>query len=225
MNTHDDGYDLFRRAVQERDADAWATIASRYRRLLIAWAARCPAAHAAEEQCEDLADRALARAWAALSPERFATFPSLSALLAYLRICVTATAIDAARIRMAHERAVEHAERADPVSIEQAVLERFDCAELWCIVDGLVKTEAERVVLVERFVQGLPPRDILARHPALFADVTAIYGAIRNLCERLRRNPDLRRWYDERRATEAIGPGPLGAVQYGSRSDVRGVPP
>ncbi len=58
---------------------------------------RCQAAQAAEESCEDLADRALARAWAALSPKRFAAFPSLPALLAYLRTCVTTTAIDAAR--------------------------------------------------------------------------------------------------------------------------------
>ena len=59
---------------------------------------------------------------------------------------------------------------------------------------------AERVVLTERFVWNLPPRTILTRHPALFADVMAIYAAIRNLCDRLRRNPELRRFYDQRRA-------------------------
>ncbi len=80
------------------------------------------------------------------------------------------------------------------------MLERLDRAELWRIIAGLVKTEAERVVLLERFVQDLPPRTILARHPTLFADVGAIYAAIRNVCERLRRNPELRRLYDERRA-------------------------
>src|SRR5262249_33810519 len=115
MDTHDDGYDLFRRAVVERDADAWATIAERYRRLLISWAVRCPAAQEAGEFSEDLADRALARAWAALSPERFAAFPSLAALLAYLRTCVAAAAIDAARTQGVHERAVHHAEQTDPL--------------------------------------------------------------------------------------------------------------
>jgi DNA-directed RNA polymerase specialized sigma24 family protein len=186
--------------VQERDADAWAAIAVRYRRLLMAWAAQCQAAQAAGEPCEDLADRALTRAWAALSPERFTAFPNLSALLGYLRACVTATAIDAARAQMTHERAIQHTERNDSMSPEQIVLEHLDAAELWHIVADLVRTEAERVVLVERFVQNLPPRAILARHPALFADVMEIYRAIRNLCERLRRNPDLHRLYDERRA-------------------------
>src|SRR5262245_46343986 len=136
MDTHDDGYDLFRRAVQERDADAWTAIAARYRRLLIAWAVQCQAARAAAEPCEDLADRALARAWAALSPDRFAAFPSLSALLAYLRACVTATAIDAARARRGYERAVQYSQCSDPTPLEQAVLEHLDCAELWQIVAG-----------------------------------------------------------------------------------------
>ena len=200
MDMHDDGYDLFRRAVVERDADAWATIAERYRHLLISWAVRCPAAQGAGEFYDDLADRALARAWAALSPERFATFPSLASLLAYLRTCVAAAAIDTARTQAVHERAVHHAEQTDPMPLEQAVLERLDRAEVWQLVSNLVKTEAERVVLVERFVLDLPPRVILARHPALFADVVVIYTAIRNLCERLRRNPDLRQFYEERHA-------------------------
>ena len=82
MDIHDDSYDLFRRAVQERDADAWATIAARYRYLLVFWAAKCPTTQSAGEHCEDIADRALARAWAALSPERFGAFPNLAALLA-----------------------------------------------------------------------------------------------------------------------------------------------
>src|SRR5262245_55163296 len=224
MDTHDNDYDLFRRAVQERDEDAWAMIVSRYRRLLITWAMRCPAAQATTEPCEDLADRALARAWSALTPERFAAFPSLSTLLGYLRRCVSATVIDAARARTAHERAAQQIEHTDSVSVEQAVLERFDRDELWRIINGLVRTEAERVVLVERFVQGLAPRDILEQHPAVFADVTAIYAAIRNLCERLRRNPDLRRWCDEHYATEAIGSGSLSAIEYGSRSSVGSVP-
>jgi DNA-directed RNA polymerase specialized sigma24 family protein len=220
MQIPDDGYELFRRAVQERDADAWAAITVRYRRLMIAWATRCQTAPVAGEPCEDLADRALTRAWAALSPERFADFPGLAALLAYLRTCVAATAIDAARARMAHERAIQRAAQTDPPLMEQVVLERISGAELWRIAASLVKTEAERVVLVERFVQDLPPRVILDRHPVLFEDVTAIYAAVRNLCGRLRRNPEIRRLYDKRRVVEAIKPVPLSAAQFGSPSNI-----
>ena len=200
MNTHDDGYDLFRRAVQERDADAWAAIAARYRPMLIGWAVRCPAHHMAHERNEDLADRALARAWAALSPERFATFPNTAALLGYLRACVTAAVIDAARAQAAHERTICPVERDAILTPEQATIARLGRAELWQLISKLIVTEAERVALVERFVLDLPPRTIQVRHPTLFADVSVVYSSIRNLFDRLRRDQDLRHFYNERRA-------------------------
>jgi DNA-directed RNA polymerase specialized sigma24 family protein len=200
MATSRDGYELFRRAVQERDAEAWAAIVARYRRLLIAWASHSHVTRAAAEPFEDVADQAFARAWAALSPQRFTDFPNLPALLAYLRACVTATAIDIARAQTTQERVSQHVERHDPLSPEQLVLDSLERAELWRIIASTATTEAERVVLVERFVRNLPPRFILARHPTHFADVIAIYRAIRNLCERLRRHPDLRQYYAERYA-------------------------
>jgi hypothetical protein len=199
MQTHDESYELFRRAVVERDAEAWTMLAARYRNLLIIWAARCRASQVAQERNEDLADRALARAWVALTPDRFATFPNTATLLGYLRTCVAATAIDAARAQAAYERLSRPSEQATVATPEQIALERIGQAELWRLVHELVTSEAERIVLVERFVLDLPPRAIQARHPEIFADVRAVYAAIRNLCERLRRNPDLRQYYAEHR--------------------------
>jgi DNA-directed RNA polymerase specialized sigma24 family protein len=201
MEVRDDSYELFHRAVVERDADAWATLAARYRNLMISWAAHCPAIQGAHERSEDLADRALARAWAALSPGRFAAFPNTAALLGYLRSCVTATVIDAARAQTAHARAACQLEQAAVPTPEQATIERSGRDELWRLVSRMAVTEAERVALVERFVLDLPPRAIQARHPALFADVTVVYASIRNLCDRLRRNPDFRQFYNDRRAS------------------------
>jgi len=77
-----DSYELFRRAIVERDEQAWIDSAARYRPLLAAWASRCSASAALTESYDDLADQAFARAWSALSPERFANFPTLAALLA-----------------------------------------------------------------------------------------------------------------------------------------------
>jgi DNA-directed RNA polymerase specialized sigma24 family protein len=199
MEVHDDSYELFRRAVVERDTEAWAVIATRYRNLLINWATRCRAHLAAGERSEDLADRALARAWAALLPERFGSFPNTATLLGYLRTCVTATVIDAARAQAAHDRAVHSVEQDAVPTPEQITLARLGRDELWQLVNRLITSEAERVVVVERFVFDLPPRAIQARHPALFPDVSVVYASIRNLCERLRRNQDFRRYYAERR--------------------------
>src|SRR5215475_430263 len=96
-----EGYELFRRAIVERDEAAWAESAARYRRLMLSWARDSSIRMAVNECYEDIADHALARAWLALSPARFANFPSLGAVLAYLRACVTAAVVDAARAESA----------------------------------------------------------------------------------------------------------------------------
>src|SRR5690242_10117840 len=98
------GYELFRRAIVERDDEAWADIYTHYRLLLISWARHASAHVPNVAPYEDIAGRALTRAWTALSPEQFAQFPSLATLLGYLRACVGAVVIDAARAETTRER-------------------------------------------------------------------------------------------------------------------------
>jgi DNA-directed RNA polymerase specialized sigma24 family protein len=195
-----DGYEIFRRAIVGGDEQAWAIGIARYRAMLIVWARRSAASTAIAECCEDIADQAIARAWVALTPERFDQFPNIAALLAYLHTCVVSAVADYARREQSAERlalAIEVGEVATP---EQIVLARFDRDELWQIVNGVVQSEQERVVLVQSMVVGLPPRAILASYPHIFANVDEVYTAKRNLFERLRRCRELRRLYDERRA-------------------------
>jgi hypothetical protein len=192
-----EGYELFRRAIVERDADAWAESAARYRRLLLSWARDCSARMAVVESYEDLADHALARAWMALSPARFANFPSLGAVLAYLRACVTAAVVDCARAEAAMDRMIGKLTVGEAASPEALVLQDMDRAELWRLVGGLINGEQERVIVVESFVFDLPPRAILARHPKLFADIDAVYAVKRNLLARLKGNRALREMFEE----------------------------
>jgi DNA-directed RNA polymerase specialized sigma24 family protein len=193
----DDGYELFHRAIVERDPDAWEQIAVQYRNMMVGWARRCQVAELAGEPYENIADEALARAWRALTPERFEQFANLAALLGYLRTCVAHTAIDAARSRAAAERAAEWHELSASAAPEQRVLEQFDREELWRVASQIAASEAEQVVLVERFVLDLPPRVIHVRHPELFPHVRRVYETIRNLGDRLRRSRDLRQLYGD----------------------------
>jgi hypothetical protein len=67
-------------------------------------------------------------------------------------------------------------------------------AILWQIAMRLAATEQERAVLVDTFAYGLAPRNILARHPDIFADIRAVYAAKRDLLRRVQRHcglPDL----------------------------------
>jgi DNA-directed RNA polymerase specialized sigma24 family protein len=183
-----DGYELFRRAIVERDEDAWAAIIVRYRRLLIAWAGQCSARVRIAEEGDDIADQAVARAWRALSAAQFASFPTLAALLAYLRTCVAAVVIDLNRSQAVYERAKQSVVLDDVATPEEIILEQWQHADLWRCVEAVIATPQERTVLTESFVYDLPPRAIHARHPALFADVTAVYNVKRNLIGRLQRN-------------------------------------
>ena len=195
--TEREGYELFRRAIVERDDDAWAESATHYRRLMLSWARDSSTRMAVADSYEDLADHALARAWMALSPTRFANFPSLGAVLAYLRACVTAVVIDCARAEAARERMIGKLEVGDAASPEALVLGNLDRAELWRVVGGLIAGDQERVVVVESYLFALPPRTILARHPELFADIDAVYAAKRNLLARLKGSGVLREMFEE----------------------------
>lgn len=191
-------YQTFRQAIFERDASAWVEIVHYCRPLMIVWANRFRATLDIGEFSEDIADEAFARASVALTPHRFAAFPSVGSLMAYLRRCVKATVIDyarAARTRARQQQAlVESEQSATP---EQIVNEEMTKLELWQLINSLIGSDLERIVFTESFVYSLPPREIIARHPAMFADVAAVYCMKRNLTERLQRNPMLRQRFEE----------------------------
>jgi len=192
-----EGYELFRRAIVERDSDAWSAIHQRFGALFASWAWRSAGRSFSADECSDIADQALARAWAALTPERFADFHTLARLLSYLRACVTTTMIDAIRAQTANERPITELQIDTAATPEQVVLAEMDSSALWRTAFALASSEAERVVLHESFVYGLPPRAILERHPRLFRDIAAVYSAKRNLLQRLEHNSDIQQLYED----------------------------
>jgi hypothetical protein len=195
-----DGYELFRRAIEERDEQAWAESTTRYRRLLISWARRYSARTTISECCDDIADYAFTRAWAALSPERFAGFSTLAALLGYLRVCVSTAVIDCARHEMMFDRLFQVIETDNVATPEQIVLDQIDCGKLWRIANSVARNEQERRILIESYAYALPPRAILERHPSLFATAIDIYIMKRNLLDRLKNCPEMQQLYQERMA-------------------------
>jgi len=188
------GYILFRQAIVDRDAEAWATICVHYRPLLLRWVNQCPASTWIDEFGMDLADQALARMWAALTPACFGKFVNLAALLAYLRTCVAAVVIDCARAQTARTRMGQKLRDTAVATPEQIAMHQAESSEFWRLVSRVVPTAQERTILYECFVLDLPPRMILTRHPELFANITAVYSAKRNLLMRLRRSPELRQF-------------------------------
>lgn len=191
-------YELFRRAIEQRDAEAWADIAQHYRGLLAAWAAQSSARTTSAELPGDIADQALARAWAALSSARFSAFPHIATLLAYLRTCVRATVIDLAREQASQQRAAQSLEATlESTTPEQTVLQELDRTEIWRLLMQLASSSEEQIIVRESLLYALPPREIQARHPDMFADVADVYRLKRNLINRFQRNHDLQRLWRE----------------------------
>jgi len=189
---YDDSYILFERAIVARDEGAWAALYARYHCLLTTWVRHCAAFAHIHESCEDLADQAFARAWMALSPAQFRRFPTISSLLGYLRCCATTVVPEYVRAQLVRERATERFGLSTTLTQEEHMLDQIDRMALWKLCWRMTTSEPERVVLYEVFGLALPPREVLARHTDLFADVTDVYVTKRRLIERLRRNPDLR---------------------------------
>lgn len=192
-----DSYELFRRAILYGDEEAWTTLYIRYRSLLIAWAVRSSVRPYQYAECADIADQAFARAWVALTPERFAAFPSLAKLLSYLHACVEATTIDSARAQASRERLAQRLTVSAPAAPEQTVLAAQDRVAFWRAVSAVATTPAERVILIESFAYGLPPREICARHPQIFATARKVCNMKHRLCARLQRNPEVLRLSEE----------------------------
>jgi hypothetical protein len=164
---------------------------------MVSWAWRYGARPQSAEDCVDIADQALARAWVALTPERLADFPTLRRLLGYLRACVNTTKLDGFRLRAtAGEQLTEQHVDGAPTP-EQTVLDEQARFALWRLALSLTSGRAERVVLIESFIYGQPPRAIRTHYPQLFDDTGAVYAVKRNLLDRFRRNTEIQRLYGE----------------------------
>jgi hypothetical protein len=195
------GFELFRRAVCERDPGAWEALIARYRGLVLSWVGRHPAAHLIREDQEYWVNEAFARFWRAVSPERFCRFSSLTSLLTYLKLCTHSAVLDEARAGLplrAGATGPPGAELHEPDSTaetEALVVGRLAARELWRLIAAALPSEAERLVVYLSFAVGLRPREIHRRHRDRFPTPADVYRARRNALDKLRRCAALRSAY------------------------------
>lgn len=187
------GYELFRRALVKHDQEAWAQVYDLHRSLVECWVRRCSAFAASEESCESLVLAAFARLAHAISPERFASFPTLASLLRYLRCCTESIVLDSLRTQRPTDTLPDEGGQHDALYLatSEPGLERVTRQEFWHTIARLLNSEAERVVVLRSFMLGLRPNDIYAQRRDLFASVDDVYSVKRNVLIRLRRNMQL----------------------------------
>ncbi len=198
-------FELFRRAFVERSNAAWDRLYAQYTPLIIGWIREHPQAGVADEGIDYFVNGVLSSMWKSCTPERFARFGDLPAVLAYLKSCVHTTIYN--HLRKRRPVLAEISEEltaltpttqaaATPVG---AVLDQMARTELWQLLESLLHNEKERMVTDLYFIQGLKPRVIYELHSERFATIQEVYRVKQNLMERLGRNADLQQFYADLR--------------------------
>ncbi|MFP4436558.1 MAG: RNA polymerase sigma factor [Chloroflexaceae bacterium] len=188
-------YELFRRALVERNEAAWEQLYHHYNNLVEGWVRRSSAFTSSGESSEYFVVGAFMKFWRAITPDRFDSFPTLASLLHYLQMCATSVVIDSVRAQSWAEVVPEDVARADMLSQhspDEEAMHRVQREEFWQFIDAQLQSEMERVVVYCSFVLGLTPRVIFSRRSDLFSSVNDVYNVKRNVLGRLGRNAQLR---------------------------------
>ncbi len=191
-------FELFRRAIMERNQRAWELVYTQYRSLVAGWVERHSAFPSSGEEAQYLVNRAFEKMWSAVTPDRFGRFPDLKSLLRYLQMCVHSVVLDQVRVA---ERAEVGAEadiasvegEAGDTTLEDQALAHVRGQELWDQISERLHNEKERRVVYGYFVLALKPKEIYAEGKDTFRDVREVYRIKENVLARLRRDAELKK--------------------------------
>lgn len=190
-------YEIFRRAVLERDERAWEFLYAQYQPLVTGWVERHALFYNSGEVAAYFVNRAFEKMWSAISPEKFSRFHDLKSILRYLQMCVHSVVVDHARAgERTEELEDEGEERLTAQEIymrdpEEIALQLQNRRNLWRAIEQRLKDERERCVIYGSFVLGMKPAEVQELYAAVFADVREVYAVKDNLLARLRRDDEL----------------------------------
>jgi hypothetical protein len=202
--SHDPQYcfELFRRAIVNRNQRAWELVYAQYRPLVAAWVERHSAFADSGEEIQYFVNRAFEKMWMALAPGKFSHFSNLKCLLRYLQMCVHSAILDQVRVAersvvgMDYETLAAGDSAGEPI-VENQALDQVHCQELWREIDAQLRDERERRVVYGSFVLALKPREVYAQFRETFRDVNDVYRVKENVLARLRRDAGLQRFLGE----------------------------
>jgi hypothetical protein len=201
QHTSNDRYclELFRRAIAERDDDAWTYIYQQYAPLVLTWITQHQGVVLllGQDGGAALVNSVFAKFAQALTPVKMRNFDSLAALLKYLKMCAHSVVSDEVRMRQARQFE-ETLDSIDEPAIDDPaddVVSALSAQGLWQIIQDELHNEDERILLYLAYVQGLKPGEICSQHRHLFPNVEDVYRIKRNVLERLRRSRRLQTLY------------------------------
>jgi len=192
----DDRYclEVFRRAIQQDDQDAWAVLLDQYSETVRVWFRRHTSKDTALRYMkeEDYVDRTFTRFWQAVRKSQ-PNFETLASALSYLQLCLTSTIMDAIR-DYARPNLTPLPDYGQPDDPKFEVEDSYHEGELWEVLKELLRSEKEQRAAYLLIHCNLKPREIMRYCPGEFRDESEIYSLRRNIWERIMRNLDKIRW-------------------------------
>lgn len=189
-------YELWRRAIVLRDDGAWSAVYRLYAPVVSAWIVlRVPNA---SEDLDALVNQAFSRFAHAVTAQQWREFASVGALLGYLKRCAQSAATDYHRWQPRQHEALDSLPAASEPLVgdcADTVMERLAAQELWRLVCSEAPAHEEQLVLLLVVAQGMSPRALQQRYPAMYPTVQDIYRIRRNVIERLQRSKELRQFH------------------------------
>lgn len=195
-------FELFRRAIVEKDELCWAAIYQQYQRLVYSWIVQFAHTEATvgDVSIEEMVLETFATFWRAFTPDKLQNAERLASILAYLKACATTAVLQAQRKL---ESFVLETEWDDilvesqlgalhlTIHTDDGLLRQIHAEHLWAIVERCCNDEKDRIIARLCLSANLKPRLVLEHYPTLFTDITEIYMLNRNLKNRLGRDKQL----------------------------------
>jgi len=182
-------FELFRRAILAGSAPAWDALMAAYRPQIERWIRQMGVLDT--RKIEDLTQEAALRFWRAYGAASFAHARGLADVLAYLRDCTRAAVLDDRRRPdpASQLTPLDEGIPAAPAPTERELAQEGPRLALWRCVSGHCHDEADRLLARCIFVEGCRPKEVYIENPQWFARQAEVYQRLRNLKDRLRRDP------------------------------------
>ncbi|EFH90352.1 conserved hypothetical protein [Ktedonobacter racemifer DSM 44963] len=186
--------EILRRAVVNRDEQAWLVLQRLFSDNIRLWMGRHPNREAAlrHESEQSYIDDTFRRFWQAVSDQKL-RFSTLGGALSYLHLCLNCAIMDTLRAfsRSHIEPLPDYGQGGHE---EPFVEDRYHENELWDIIKTILPGEKEQRIAYLHFHCNLKPREIIHYCPGEFSGEDEIYRLKRNIMERILRNSDKIRW-------------------------------
>lgn len=219
---HDPRYcfELFKRAINDHNEQAWQFIYDQYRPLVAGWVERHSLFAATEEETQYFVNRAFEKMWAAITPAKFEKFPNLKSVLSYLQMCVHSVLVDYVRsgeqALLIDQEDLARIPDTETSNVERKVSRQVEREALWRWLNEQLNNDKERRVIYGTFVLAMKPRDLYAEFSEEFNGVNEVYRVKENIMARLRRNDELKKMLDT--GSFDAGESPLASV-YDDRGE------